>query len=124
MEEIKLTGDYEKITKRKFTRKELLDIREKIIEGQPIFYISRKYKVDRLVIQELFREFILTMDSIKNKKNKTILGNRDCTYYTEAELLENSFDYTWEELSKSEKNFYLNYGKRKKRNSRYDNSLE
>ena len=122
MGDSKLTGEYEKITKKKFNRAELLDIRQRIIDGHPIYYICKVYKVDRLVVQELFKEFILTLDSIRKYSPRAVIGNKNTSYFTENEMLAGLPVYTWEELSKLEKHFYLNYGK--ENDNRNDSSLE
>ena len=122
MEEIKLTGEYEKLTKKKFNRAELLDIRQRIIDGHPIHYIAKVYKVDRLVVQELFKEFILTLDSIRKYSPRAVIGNKNTSYLTEEEMLAGPPVYTLDELSKLEKHFYLNYGK--ENDNRDDSSLE
>jgi hypothetical protein len=58
-------------------------------------------------------------------KKRSCLGYRDSSYFTEEQILTSPV-YTWEDLSKAEKKFYKNYGKKKKRkrHRRDDQTLE
>ena len=114
-EQEKLIGNYLNYTKRYFTRKELLDIRQAIIDGDIIEMIAYKYNVGTKVIRYLFRDFIHTMDALRIPSGEYKLGHKDDSYYTEEELLEGLPTYKWEDLDHYEKKFYLNYGKKKRK---------
>jgi hypothetical protein len=116
----KLIGDYLQYTKRYFTRKELLDIRQAIVDGDIIEIIAYKYKVGTKVIRYLFKDFIQTMDALRIPSGEYKLGHKDDSYYSEEEMLEGLPQYKWEDLDYYEKKFYLNYG-RKYRKRYYPN---
>ncbi len=121
--ENKLFGEYLGYTKRKFTKKDLLDIRQSIIDGILIKDLAVHYNVGEKAIRSIFKEFIITMDSIKLVKTKSRLGSKKESYYeTEEEMLIGVPQYTWKDLDIHEKKFYLNYGRkfRSKRSDRKD----
>jgi hypothetical protein len=124
----KLNGN--KLYRKSFSRKDIIDIRESIIAGCPLLTIGNQYKVSIELLQDIFSELIQGLEflniKLENKKEK-ILGNRQETYYSEEELLLGLPTYIWKDLSITEKQFYKNYG-RKFRNSydrcnKYDYSL-
>lgn len=113
----KLFGEYLGFTKRTFTRKEILDIRQDIIDGVLIERIAARFNVSMGVIRSLFSEFIQTMDSIKTLGSTAKLGHKNTSYNTEEEMLGGLPQYTWKEVSKEEKQFYIN----KQRNGKRSN---
>jgi hypothetical protein len=113
----KLFGEYLGFTKRIFTRKEILDIRQDIIDGVLIERISARFNVSMSVIRSLFSEFIQTMDSLKTLGSTAKLGHKNTSYNTEEEMLGGLPQYTWKEVSKEEKQFYIN----KQRNGKRSN---
>jgi transposase-like protein len=112
MKESQLLGEYSSITKKSFTRQEILNIAESIIKGYNIVGIARKYKVNDKVIDKIFKEFLMHKANRDNILVTGCLGHKDVEYYEEEELLNLDLEYTWEKLSEVEKQFYLDYGKK------------
>ena len=113
MEE-KLFGDYIGYTSRRFTKKELLEIRQGITDGVLIRDLAKHYGVGERVIRSIFRQFIVTMDSLKiHNKSTTRLGSKTESYYeSEEEMLMGPPNYKWEDLDVYERKFYLNNGRK------------
>jgi len=125
--ENELFGEYLGFTKRKFTKIELLQIRQDIIDGVILTDIAAKYQVGDKAIRSIFREFIIIMADAKIEIIKKRLGHKNASYYeTEEELLTGIPNYKWEDLDRPEQQFYLNYGKKFKeaQNRREDYALE
>lgn len=116
MEDLKLIGEYNNITKKVFTRREALDIADSVIRGHNIVKIAKNYKVSEKVITAIFKEFIINKFDKDNLLITGCLGFKNVEYCSEEVLLnyDPKEDYTWEKLGTEEKLFYLNYGREKK----------
>jgi hypothetical protein len=105
--DFQVIGKYLENTQRVFTAYEILHIKRAIGRGVTIKRLSQHYNVDYRVISQIFKEFMWsTQDTILVASPKR-LGYKDEPYYeTESEML-NEVDYTWESLSESEREWYL-----------------
>jgi hypothetical protein len=91
---------------RKLTRQDFLDIRQLIIEGWPMGFIARRYGVTYRKINRHYKKFDDEMSRVRVFHHRVSLGHKDCSYYTEEEMIEGMPHYSYNELSNSEKAFY------------------
>jgi hypothetical protein len=91
---------------RKLTRQDFLDIRQMIIQGWPMGFIARRYGVTYRKINRHYKKFDDEMSRVRVFNNRVSLGHKDCSYYTEEEMIEGIPQYSYKGLSKSEKAFY------------------
>lgn len=106
-QDYQVLGKYLEHTRRVFTVREILHIRARIMRGTRISRIAEGYGVDYRVISTIFSEF--SWGFSKNGPAVVIerLGHKNEAYYvTEAEMLEEP-EYSWEDLNKVEKEWYL-----------------
>jgi hypothetical protein len=108
-ETVSLSGKFK--TKKDFTKTELLNIRNDIILGNPKLWICHKHGITDNVFDKIYGEFSELMATVTAKDPKCILGSKQEAYWTEEEMLRGNPKYSWGELSRTEKQFYLNYGK-------------
>jgi len=103
-----------------FSNEEIKFVGKCIEEGKSAAEIANIFNVG---IPKVFK--VIDQYLILSSKKRTCLGYKDSSYFTEEEML-NTPIYNWENLSKAEKKFYKNYGKKKKRKRHYsdDQTLE
>lgn len=111
MEE-KITLDGKFSTKRDFTRTELAAIRDEIIRGTPEGLICRKFGITENVLDNIYGNFKEIMAAVNAGMPKCILGSKTEPYFSEEQMLARLPQYSWKDLSRLEKQFYLNYGKK------------
>jgi hypothetical protein len=109
-ETISLSGNFK--TKKDFTKTELLNIRNDIILGNPKLWICHKHGITEYVFDKIYGEFSELMATVTAKYPKCILGSKQEAYSSEEEMLKGFPQYKWEDLSRLEKQFYFNYGKK------------
>lgn len=121
-EEVDLRGSayFNNKTRYKFSVEEILDIKKDILAGIPVEKLTLKYNLTEPRISTLINKFIF-----KSYDNNKILGRKTEPYYnSETELFNiGVFNYTWEDLTEEEKQFYLDY-ENKKHNSKTNRTLE
>jgi hypothetical protein len=100
-------GNYLTITKRVFLVREILHIRKEIIKGTKVALIAADYRVDRKVINKIFNEFTLGIVPPPKAPYGVKLGHKSEAYYATEEAMLDEPTYSWEELSKAEKEWYL-----------------
>lgn len=109
---------YSKV-RRVFTRNSFPKSLLKVIVEDKLFKqlsnkkICTKYNISLITLNEIIFFYEITGGTF-NKCNETIpvLGRKNTCYYdTEEELLNLPKRYSWEELSDTEKQFYIDYGK-------------
>jgi hypothetical protein len=106
-QDYQVMGKYLEHTRRVFTVREILHIRAKIMRGTKVALIAADYRVDNKVINKIFSEFTLGIVPPAKAPYGVKLGHKSEAYYaTEEEMLEEP-TYSWEELSKAEKEWYL-----------------
>jgi hypothetical protein len=100
-------GNYLEHTQRIFTAHEIMYVKRAIARGVTIKRLAQKYHVDYRVISQIFKEFMWSTTETILVVSPKRLGYKDEAYYdTEAEMLR-EVSYSWEELSESEKEWYL-----------------
>lgn len=103
-----------------FSNEEINFVGKCIEEGKSAAEIAEIFNVGVPKVFKVIDQYLIIAS-----KRKKFLGHKDSTYFTEEEML-NTPIYNWEDLSKAEKKFYKNYGKKKKRkrHRRDDQTLE
>lgn len=120
MEKIKFNGSYARHysgkVKLEFTMDQLFKIVNDAINGVTILELSLQYKTSRRVILDIQRLYYSTRGTFKSVSYKIHrLGNKDVEYYSEEELIAGIPNYKWEDLSMEEQQFYLEYGRKKRK---------
>lgn len=123
MEKIKFNGSYARHyagkVKLEFTIDQLFKIVNDAINGTTIKELSLQYKTSRRVILDIQRLYYSTRGTFKSVSYKIHrLGNKDVEYYSEEELMVGIPNYKWEDLSVEEQQFYLEYGRKEKKNKK------
>lgn len=109
---------------REFSIEEIKAIGQAVIKGTKITTLEKEYKASARNIKRAinyYNDHVVprSMWRTKGFVQKT-LGSKVVPYYeTEAEMLKTP-KYTWNSLSKIEKRFYLNYGKKEEGHSPND----
>lgn len=91
--------------KRILTVEEIGDIKIAIYKGLTEEEIRSTFQITRMLYLGIYQTMML---DIKNTSS-AVLGHKNESYYTEEELLKGIPQYTFDELSQQEKEFYLNY---------------
>ena len=120
MEKIKFNGSYARHysgkVKLEFTIDQLFKIVNDAINGTTILELSLQYKTSRRVILDIQRLYYSTRGTFKSVSYKIHrLVNKDVEYYSEEELIAGIPNYKWEDLSLEEQQFYLEYGRKKRK---------
>lgn len=69
-----------------------------------------KYNLSEETLEEILFMYQVTGGTFNERvEDIPILGHKDVAYYSEKELLNLPVQYSWEELSETEKQFYLDY---------------
>lgn len=109
---------------REFTVEEIKFVGEEVIKGKKIKDLAKIFKVGNRSILKIINHYNTQIAprpeyELRGFVQKT-LGNKTIPYYqTEAEMLKTP-KYSWNSLSKIEKHFYLNYGKKEEGHSPND----
>lgn len=109
-EKISLNGKF--LIKKDFTRTELAAIRDEIIRGTPEGLICRKFDITENVLNNIYGNFKEIMAAVNAGMPKCILGSKTEAYFSEEQMLADLPQYSWKDLSRLEKQFYFNYGKK------------
>jgi hypothetical protein len=109
-EKISLNGKF--LIKKDFTRAELAAIRDEIIRGTPEGLICRKFDITENVLNNIYGNFKEIMAAVNAGMPKCILGSKTEAYFSEEQMLAELPKYSWKDLSRVEKQFYFNYGKK------------
>ncbi len=105
--DFQVIGKYLESTQRVFTAHEILHIKRAISRGVAIKRLAQHYNVDYRVISQIFREFMWSTQETILVASPKRLGHKDEPYYeTESEMLKD-LEYTWEDLSETERMWYL-----------------
>lgn len=112
-EKISLNGKF--LFKKDFTRVELAAIRDEIIRGTPEGLICRKFGITERVLDNIYGNFKEIMAAVNAGMPKCILGSKTESYFSEEQMLAGPPQYRWEDVSRLEKQFYFNYGKKFKK---------
>lgn len=99
-----------------FSPQEIKFVGDCIEKGKSAAEIANIFGVSIPKIFKVIDEYLLLFN-----KKRSCLGHKDCSYFTEKDMLTPSI-YTWENLSKTEKKFYKNYGKKKRNRKRYSSN--
>jgi hypothetical protein len=93
---------------------QLHSIRRNFLEGVPIKKIARNHNIGIVRLERAFIEVSSPKESALLIRSLNKIGHRNEPYYSEEELLTGIPNYTWESLSRTEKQFYNNYGSKRK----------
>jgi hypothetical protein len=75
-----------------------------------VLYI--KYNISKETLEEIIYTYKISGGTFNQlAENIPILGHKDEAYYTEKELLNLPAQYSWDEVSETEKQFYFDYGR-------------
>jgi hypothetical protein len=96
--------------KRVLSIEEVAQVEIDIFKGISEEEIRAKFQITIVLYKSIYQNLIF--DS--NNQSSVNLGHKHTAYYTEKELLKGIPTYTFKELSKHEKQFYLNYNLWKK----------
>ena len=91
---------------KKLTRQDFLDIRQLIIEGWPMGFIAKRYRISSKKLDRHYKKFSDEMAKVRIFHNSVTLGHKDTAYYTEEEMIEGIPVYSYKELGDSERAFY------------------
>lgn len=91
--------------KRVLTDTEIAQIELEIYQGVTEAVIREKFKITRVLYESVYKGVVFDA----NNKSTVSLGHKKTAYYTEKELLAGIPEYTFKDLSRHEKQFYLNY---------------
>jgi hypothetical protein len=71
-----------------------------------------KYNISKETLEEIIYTYKISGGTFNQlAENIPILGYKDEAYYTEKELLNLPTQYSWDEVSETEKQFYFDYGR-------------
>jgi hypothetical protein len=74
--------------------------------------ICVKYNISEETLNEIIFTYKITGGTFNERiEDIPILGCKEESYYTEEELLNLPPQYSWDEVSETEKQFYFNYGR-------------
>jgi len=92
--------------KRVLTIEEIAQIEMQIYKKVPLQEIRDTFHLTKVLFNGIRRQLKI---ETKRYPSTGKWGHKDESYYTEEELLKGIPEYTFEELSQQEKQFYLNY---------------
>jgi hypothetical protein len=124
MEELTITFNGKKIIRRyskgrkhytrvNFTKSLLKEIIEDaLFKRLKVRVVQIKYNISKVTLEEIIYTYKISGGTFNQlAENVPILGHKDETYYTEKELLNLPTQYSWDEVSETEKQFYFDYGR-------------
>jgi hypothetical protein len=124
MEELTITFNGKHIVKRyskgrkhytrvNFTKSLLKEIIEDaLFKRLKVRVLQIKYNISKVTLEEIIYTYKISGGTFNQlAENVPILGHKDEAYYTEKELLNLPTQYSWDEVSETEKQFYFDYGR-------------
>jgi len=124
MEELTITFNGKQIVKKyskgrkhytrvNFTKSLLKEIiNDALFKRLKVRVVQIKYNISKVTLEEIIYTYKISGGTFNQlAENIPILGHKDEAYYTEKELLNLPTQYSWDEVSETEKQFYFDYGR-------------
>jgi hypothetical protein len=124
MEELTITFNGKQIVKKyskgrkhytrvNFTKSLLKEIiNDALFKRLKVRVVQIKYNISKVTLEEIIYTYKISGGTFNQlAENIPILGHKDEAYYTEKELLNLFTQYSWDEVSETEKQFYFDYGR-------------